>query len=65
LFAGSADLLQSSYPAQREGNPSPLSRSNKLAFTAGAIAPAITMAAFDFFLLFFCSLTHPLPDPAI
>ena len=43
------------YPAVSKSAPPPLSKPTKLAFGVGAIAPGITAAAFDFFLLIFYS----------
>jgi Na+/melibiose symporter-like transporter len=42
-------------PVKQTVAPPPLSRPTKLAFGVGAIAPGITAAAFDFFLLIFYS----------
>lgn len=50
-----SDLPRSTHPARQEGAPPPLSRPTKLAFGIGAIAPGVTAAAFDFFLLIFYS----------
>jgi Na+/melibiose symporter-like transporter len=47
--AGNPDRVMSSTP------PPPLSRPTKLAFGIGAVAPGVTTAAFDFFLLIFYS----------
>lgn len=41
--------------AEGQGRPPPLSRPTKLAFGIGAVAPGVTTAAFDFFLLIFYS----------
>ncbi|WP_374127881.1 MULTISPECIES: MFS transporter [unclassified Sphingomonas] len=53
--APGSDRPQAIEPAQRDGAPPPLPRSTKLAFGVGAIAPGVTAAAFDFFLLIFYS----------
>ena len=42
-------------PFRQTAAPPPLSRQTRLAFGVGAIAPGITAAAFDFFLLIFYS----------
>lgn len=51
----SPDLSQATGPAPQEGAPPPLLWPTKLAFGVGAIAPGVTAAAFDFFLLIFYS----------
>lgn len=53
--AHSPDLRQSTHPTRPEDAPPPLSKPTKLVFGVGAIAPGVTAAAFDFFLLIFYS----------
>jgi len=53
--ADSPSAPHRSTASKQPDSPPPLSNSTKLAFGIGAIAPGITAAAFDFFLLIFYS----------
>lgn len=55
VSAHSSDQPRLTHPASPRSAPPPLSKPTKLAFGVGAIAPGVTAAAFDFFLLIFYS----------